>query len=176
MRETILQRQTRHQGRIFNVETMQVRLPDGQEGYREVVRHPGAVALIVIDAAQRVLLVRQYRIAADQITLELPAGTLEPDEDPLPAAVRELQEEAGYKPTELDHIGGIYPAPGYNTEFIHFYHVRAYEASALEADEDEFIEVVWLPLSEALDRIEAGEISDSKTVAGLLRVARRLGV
>lgn len=176
MKETTLRSERIYSGRIVKLDVIDVRLPDGKETQREIIRHPGAVALVALDDEQRVLLVRQYRNAADKILLEIPAGTLHPDEAPLACAERELQEETGFRPGILEPLGGIYAAPGYTTEFIHLFLATDLSESRLAMDDDEFIEVERLPLADALAMIEQGVIADGKSVAGLLRVARRLGV
>lgn len=176
MEEITLRSERIYSGRIIKLDVLDVRLPDGKEARREIIRHPGAVAIVALDEAQNVLLVRQYRNAADKILLEIPAGTLHPDEDPDACADRELQEETGFSPGKLEHIGGIYAAPGYTTEYIHLYYATELRESRLAMDEDEFIEVERVPLADALRMIEQGVIADGKSTAGLLRVARRLGM
>ena len=141
MHETILKTDEIYKGRVVNLVVHEVELPDGQHGKRELVRHPGAVAIVALDPDQNVLLVRQYRIAADRILSEIPAGTLNPGEDPQVCAIRELQEETAYKPGQIEKIGGIFVAPGYTTEFIHLYLATDLSESRLPGDEDEFIEV-----------------------------------
>lgn len=108
--------------------------------------------------------------------LEIPAGLLEPGESPETCAVRELQEETGYKPQHLEYLGGFHPTPGYTTEYIHLYLATQLNEAKLTGDADEFIEVARLPLTQALAMIEIGEITDGKTLVGLLRVAHRLGL
>lgn len=174
MRETIINSQRLYDGRIVVLDLLDVRLPNGEQSRREVVRHPGAVAVVPLDADGSVILVRQYRIAADRVMLEIPAGTLDPGEPAATCAERELQEEAGLRPGRLDSLGGIFAAPGYTTEYIHLFLATELSASSLEMDDDEFIEVVRLPFDEALRMVDVGEIDDSKTVAGLLRAARHL--
>lgn len=174
MRETIINSQRLYDGRIVVLDLLDVRLPNGEHSRREVVRHPGAVAVVPLDADGSVILVRQYRIAADRVMLEIPAGTLDPGEPAATCAERELQEEAGLRPGRLDSLGGIFAAPGYTTEYIHLFLATELSASSLEMDDDEFIEVVRLPFDEALRMVDVGEIDDSKTVAGLLRAARHL--
>lgn len=174
MRETIINSQRLYDGRIVVLDLLDVRLPNGEQSRREVVRHPGAVAVVPLDADGSVILVRQYRIAADRVMLEIPAGTLDPGEPAATCAERELQEEAGLRPGRLDSLGGIFAAPGYTTEYIHLFLATELSASSLEMDDDEFIEVVRLPFDEALRMVDDGEIDDSKTVAGLLRAARHL--
>ncbi|RMF80500.1 MAG: NUDIX hydrolase, partial [Chloroflexi bacterium] len=168
MQEEIIRTKSIYSGRIVKLSVHDVRLPDNRETTREIIEHPGAAAIVALDDAQQVLLVRQYRIAADKILLELPAGTLEPDEDPEACAVRELQEETGYKPAQIERLGGFYVAPGYTTEFIHLFLAMQLRVSALSGDDDEFVEVVRLPFSQALALVERGEIEDAKTITGLL--------
>jgi ADP-ribose pyrophosphatase len=175
MQEKIISTQTLYDGRIVKLDLHEVELPNGQHSKREIVRHPGAVAVVAFDPEGKVLLVRQYRTAAGKVLLEIPAGTLNPDEPPLDCAVRELQEETGYKPGKVESLGGIYTAPGYTTEFIHLFLATDLSESRLQADDDEFIEVVRLPLSEALGLIEQGEIVDAKTTSGLLLASRKMG-
>src|SRR5688572_17108420 len=113
MEETITNIQPIYDGRIVKLALHTVRLPDGSEGMREIITHPGAVAVVALDDNAQVLLVRQFRSAIRQITLEIPAGTLHPGEDPLECAIRELREETGYRPRQIKAIGGIHAAPGY---------------------------------------------------------------
>ena len=175
LEETVLSSEPVYLGKLIDLYTEQVELPDGGTSMREIVRHPGAVAMVPLTANDEVILVRQYRLAARRILLEIPAGTLDPGEDPLTAAARELQEEIGCRPGKLEPLGGEFTAPGYTTEYIHLYLATDLEASTLAMDDDEFLEIVRLPLAEALRQVEAGEIVDGKTIIGLLLTARRLG-
>lgn len=176
MHEKITHTEEIYKGRVVNLVIHDVELPDGKPSKRELVRHPGAVAVVALDDQRNVLLVRQYRIAADRVLLEIPAGTLNPNEAPDTCAIRELQEETSLKPGKLEKLGGIFVAPGYTTEFIHLYLATDLSESSLAMDEDEFIEVERVPLTEALAMIERGDIIDGKSVSALLLVARRLGV
>lgn len=176
MQEVILNREDIYQGRVVNLSVLTVKLPNGAEARREVIKHPGAVAVVALDDEQNILLVRQYRIAADKILSEIPAGTLNPGEDPAVCAERELQEEVGMRPGKLESLGGIYVAPGYTTEYIHLFLATDMQESRLNMDDDEFIEVDRMPLAEAVAMIERGEIMDGKSISALLLVARRLGV
>lgn len=178
MKETITNTEKIFDGRIIHLAVHDVMLPNGKSSKREIIHHGGAVAIVVTDADQRVLLVQQFRLPANKVMWEIPAGTLETDEDPETCAIRELQEETGYKPKQnsLKKLGGIHPAPGYTTEFIHIYWTQEFVESKLELDEDEFVEAAWKPFTEALDMIVSGEITDSKTIAGILRVARELNL
>lgn len=176
MDETILYTQHLYNGRIVKLDLHEVRLPDGNHSKREVVTHPGAAAIVAVDADGKILLVRQFRIAAGKVLSEIPAGTLNPNEDPAVCAERELQEETGYKPGKLEPLTGFFPAPGYTTEFIHVYLATKLVESKLAADSDEFIEVDHVPLADAIAMITRGEIEDSKTIIGLMLAAERLGV
>ena len=176
MREIVLHTEEIYHGRIVHLTVQDVRLPDGKNAKREVVNHVGAVAIVPVDAQQNVLLVRQFRLPANQVLREIPAGTLNPNEEPLACAERELQEETGHKPGKLEPLGGIFVAPGYTTEFIHLFMATDLHESVLDHDDDEFLEVDRVPLKEAIAMIERGDIIDGKSVAALLRVARKLGV
>jgi ADP-ribose pyrophosphatase len=176
--EKIIATDVPYMGDLVDLHVLTIELPDGTRTKREVVQHPGAVAIVPLirqDDQWQVLLVRQFRTAANRPMLEIPAGTLEPGESPEPAAVRELQEEIGYKPGQLESMGGEYTAPGYTTEFIHIYLATDLTESRLMGDADEFIEVVRLPLDEAVTRVVGGEIQDGKTIIGVLLAARRVG-
>ncbi len=175
MEEKILRRQPIHTGRIFSLERLDIELPDGQLNHRDVIRHPGATALVAVDDEGKILLVRQYRAAAERVLREIPAGTLNPAEPPLDCAIRELQEETGYRPGKIEPLGGFFVAPGYTSEYIHLFLASDLIASELPKDEDEFIEVDHVSLEAALAMIEAGEIVDGKTIIGLLRYARQVG-
>jgi ADP-ribose pyrophosphatase len=174
--ETIIRAETIYEGRVIRLALLDIQLPDGRLAKREAVQHPGAVAVVALDSEQHILLVRQFRTAAERVLLEIPAGTLEPGESPTACAERELQEETGFHPGRLEPIGGIYVAPSYTSEFIHLFLATDLTASRLESDADEFIEVERVPLTEALAMIERGDIVDGKSIAGMLRVARKLGV
>ncbi len=163
-------------GRVVNMVVVDVQLQNGMTSKREVVRHPGAVAIVAMDSDDHVLLVRQYRFAAGRVMVEIPAGTLNKDEDPALCADRELQEETGYKAGQLDSLGGIYVAPGYTTEFIHLFLAKDLSESRLAMDDDEFIDVQRIPFDEALAMIDRNEIIDGKSIAGLLKVARLRGI
>lgn len=163
-----------YNGKVVNLELVEIQLPDGSTAQREVIRHSGAVAIIALDDQQQVFLVRQYRIGADQYLYEIPAGLLETDEPPEQAAVRELREETGYRPGTLEALGGFYVAPGYTTEFIHLFIARDLVHDPLAQDKDEFLEAQRMPLKDAIHMIDEGKIVDSKTIIGLLRLARQL--
>ena len=158
------------EGRVIKVRVDIIETPDGHRVKRDIVEHRGAVAMVPIDAEGRVILVRQYRHAAGKWLLEIPAGTLDPGEDPLEAAQRELREETGFAAGRIDLLGGCYSAPGYCSEYLHLYAARDLREDPLEGDVDEDIEVVPVPLSELRKLIADGEIEDAKSLAALLLV------
>jgi ADP-ribose diphosphatase len=175
MVETILSSHRVFTGRIFALDTCEVQLPNGGRASREVIRHSGATAVVAIDSQKRMLLVRQYRVASDQMMSEIPAGLLNDGENPEQCASRELQEETGYRPGQLESLGGFYTAPGYTSEYIHIFLATDLVESRLPQDTDEFIEVERVTIAQALAMIERGEIADGKTIIGVLRYAHRTG-
>lgn len=176
LEETILTTRTLFEGRVVKLDVHDVRLPNGETSTREIIRHSGAAAIVPLDADGQVVLVRQYRLAARRLMLEIPAGVLSPGEDPLVCAVRECQEETGLKPGQVEPLGGFFVAPGYTAEYIHLFVGRDLTASQLDGDIDEFVEVVRMPLTEAVRMAVAGELHDSKTIIALLKVARMHGL
>ncbi|SHI17085.1 NUDIX domain-containing protein [Desulfosporosinus lacus] len=161
------------EGRMLRLDRDRVRLPNGHESTREVVRHPGAVGIIAIQN-QQVLLVRQYRYAIAQETLEIPAGKLDPQEPPLDCAVRELREETGYRGT-MEHISTFYTTPGFTDEVMHLFLARDLVWDPLTPDDDEFIGVEKIAWDEAVQRAKQNEFIDAKTILGILLVQGRMG-
>lgn len=161
----------------------QVGTPDGDEVTRWVVRHPGAVAIVPFDEDERLVLVRQYRIAAGRALLEIPAGKREPGEDPETTAVRELEEETGLRPAHLDKMVEFFNSPGFCTEYSHvFLATDLSPVSDVDHEpkvEERHMAVERYTLDEALDLVEQGEIVDAKSIIGLalarLRKAREGG-
>ena len=147
----------------------------GNRVLRDVIEHRGAVAMVPIDSKGQVLLVRQYRHAAGKWLLEIPAGTLDPGEDPILAAQRELREEVGFAAGRLEPIGGCYTSPGYSDEYLRFYVARDLIQDPLEADIGEEIEVRSVALTDVRMLIATGEIEDAKTIAALLLILHRDG-
>jgi ADP-ribose pyrophosphatase len=148
-----------------------VRLPDGREATKEIVEHPGAVAIIPILDNGKLLVVKQYRAAARRRMTEIPAGTLEADEAPLACAKRELVEETGYAAGCLTRLFSCYLAPGYSSEKMHFFLARQLVRTKMRPAEDEFITVQAMKLDEALKAIERGKIQDAKTISALYYLA-----
>jgi ADP-ribose diphosphatase len=139
----------------------------------DIVEHPGAVVIVPITDEGDILLVKQWRRAAEKILLELPAGTLENGEPPLLCAQRELQEETGYRAHELIPMGGFFSAPGFCTEYLHLFLAKGLYPSPLPHDDNEAIDLVKMPLAQALEMIDAYQFLDAKTIAGILLYARR---
>jgi ADP-ribose pyrophosphatase len=170
--ENTISTQRVYEGRAVKLRVDTVRKPNGKVTTREIVEHADAVAVVVLDSKDRVILVRQYRKAVGKTLLEIPAGGVDPGEQPINTVRRELQEEIGYLPNKIDKLGGFYSAPGYCTEFLHLYVATYLIPSQLKADDTEEIEVVRVPLAKVPELIASGEIADAKSVAGLLRVMR----
>ncbi len=155
------------EGRVFTVTVDEVEL-DGRVLRRDVVHHPGAVAMLVRDRQGRFLFVRQYRHPAGQRLIEIPAGTLEEGESPDETALRELKEEGGIIARNLKFVTKFYVAPGYTTELIHLFYVDEFDIVENEPEEDEDIEILWIEDEEALRMVRRGEIVDAKTIIALL--------
>jgi ADP-ribose pyrophosphatase len=155
-------------GRVVTLRLRDVPGQDGRLHVREIVEHAPAAAVVAIDEAGDILLVRQLRPAVDQVLLELPAGILDPGEDPLTCARRELQEETGYTADHLELLIRFYPSPGFCTEVLYVYVAEGLRECAGQPDDDEDLELVRLPFTQAIDLVRRGEITDSKTVVGLL--------
>ncbi len=157
------------QGKIVTVSVESARLPDGRSCEIEVVRHPGGAAVVAIDSAERVCLIRQYRPAMQAWMWEIPAGKLDPGESPLSTAQRELEEEAGLVARGWSELGSMVSSPGVFTEVVHLFLARDLEHVARQTEEHEIIEVHWVTLDEAIERATRGDIRDAKTVIGLYR-------
>ena len=157
------------QGKIVTVSVESAELPDGRRCEIEVVRHPGGAAVVALDSAGRVCLIRQYRPAMQDWMWEIPAGKLEPGEAPLSTAQRELEEEAGLVARRWSELGTMVSSPGVFTEVVHLFFARGLEYVASRTEEHEIIEVHWLALDEALTRAARGDIKDAKTVIALFR-------
>ena len=156
------------EGRVVSVRVDEVRLPGGGSAVREVVDHRPAVVIVPLDECDRVIMVRQYRYAVGETLLEAPAGIVEEGEEPCETAQRELQEEVGLIAGDLRKLGEFWATPGFCNEMMHAYVARDLRHSVLDADDDENITVVAVPMAEAVDMIASGKIRDAKTIAALL--------
>jgi ADP-ribose pyrophosphatase len=150
-----------------------VTLPNGVTKDREVVRHPGAAAMVPLLDDGNVVLVKQYRHAVNNYLWEIPAGTLEPDEEPMACAERELVEETGYEATNFDKLTEILPAPGYTDEHIHIFLATGLTLAEQRLEDDEVLTVQPTPFDKAIEMIKTGEIQDAKTIVGLLLTSMR---
>ena len=170
--------QTIYRGKIVTLTVDQARLPDGTLALREVVYHPGGVAILALDQDNTVTLVRQYRYPIGQILLELPAGKLDhgAEEDRLLGARRELSEETGLEAEEWTYLGYTLASPGFCDEALHMYLARGLHRVGQHLDEDEFLDVVTMPFDRLVEQVMDGTITDAKTVAATLKVKVLLGL
>jgi ADP-ribose pyrophosphatase len=162
-----------HEGRSFSFKTDQVELPNGRTTTRDIVDHPGAVAIVPLLDDSKIVLIRQFRYAAGKELLEIPAGTLEKGEKPDDCAVRELKEETGYEANSMRRLLSCYMAPGYSNEVIHLYVATGLKKGEKETEEDEEIAVEAIGFDEALRMIEENNIEDAKTIVGVLSCLTR---
>lgn len=168
LEEKVLTEDVAWTGRIFNVNRLRVELPDGRQALRDVVRHPGAVAIVALTDDGRICLVRQYRTSLARVTVEIPAGKLDPGEDPLTCAHRELREETGMEADQMAFLTTIATSDGFTDELIHIYMATGLRFVESDPDADEFINVDLVPLPELIDAVLDGRIEDCKTVTGAL--------
>jgi ADP-ribose pyrophosphatase len=166
--EVGLTKESVYDGKLFQVYKETVRVANGNVATREIVAHPGAVALVAVDDDNKLLLVRQYRRAADRILLEIPAGTREPGEDAETCALREIREETGYAARGITRLGGFYSAPGFCTEYLDCYLMTGLTEVQMDPEEDENLELERLTAGEAVAAILSGEICDAKSICGIL--------
>lgn len=157
-------------GKVITVTKDTVKIENGNIATREVVHHNGGSSIVAINKNCEIALVKQYRYALDKVLIEIPAGKIEIGESPYSTALRELEEEAGLKANNLIEFGSVIPTCGYCTEIIYIYLATNLEDIGTQnLDEDEFVEPFWIPLKQAVDLVLSGEITDSKTVSGILR-------
>lgn len=166
-----------HQGRVIALDIDTVRYPDGSTGEMEVIRHPGASAVVPVlgdahEADPTLLLIQQYRYATGGMLFEIPAGRLDAGEDPAVCAARELREETGCVAAQVTHLFTMFTTPGFTDEVIHLYAATGLTRGAAAREAHEFIELLEVPLSAALAMVDRGEIRDAKTALGLLYFAR----
>ena len=161
-------------GAQFELVTESVELPNGRRVELDLLRHPGAAAVVPFLDPETVLLIRQYRFATGGYLLEIPAGKLDPGETPEVCAVRELEEETGYRAGRLEALTSIWTSPGFTDEVIHLFAAYDLEPTSQQLQPDEIIELVPTPLAEALERVRRGELRDAKSAIALLLAAQKL--
>ncbi|WP_338470162.1 NUDIX hydrolase [Niallia sp. XMNu-256] len=166
LEEKTLSTQQIFSGKIISLQVDDVELPNGKQAKREIVKHPGAVAIIAVTTENKFVLVEQYRKALERTIFEIPAGKLEKGEDPAQCAMRELEEETGYQCEGLELVSSFYTSPGFADEIVHVYLAKGLskKENAAGLDEDEFVELRELTLEEAMHAIEEKKIYDAKTV------------
>lgn len=174
LEEKVLGKKDIFAGRVFRIEVLDVELPDGRKSTREIVRHNGGAAIVALDENNMLYMVRQFRIAAGETLLEIPAGKLEPGEDPKAAALRELTEETGMHAEDCELLFSMYATPGYCAEKLHVYFVKGLKPGNPHRDEGEFLHIVPLPFEEAVRMVLDGKIYDAKTISGILAARERL--
>lgn len=174
LREETIESKLAFDGRLIKLRVDKVRLPDGNETTREIVVHRGAIAAVPLIDTDKIVMVRQFRQAAGEVLLEIPAGTLDPNEDPSTCAVRELREEIGYQANKLTPMFKLYLAPGYSSEMIHTFLAEDLVKIGAEPETDEFIEIVEVRMADAVDMIRSGEIKDAKSISGILMAQKIL--
>jgi ADP-ribose diphosphatase len=164
-----------YDGKLLKVRSDTVRLPDGGSAGREWIDHPGAVAVLALTDSGELVMERQFRYPLGRDMIEIPAGKIDPHEDPLATAKRELREETGYTAAEWAHVATIHIAIAYSNEHIEIYLAKGLKQDKAKLDDEEFLEVFTLPLATALAWVREGKITDSKTVAGLFWGEKILG-
>ena len=169
----LIERKEIYSGRVIQVSVDEVELPTGVRVPLEIVRHPGGAAAVALDDAGRVCLLRQFRHAAGGYIYELPAGKLEPGEPPETTARRELVEEASTSAEHWESLGAYLSSPGCFTEVIHLYLATGLRKVAGAPEADEVFQVEWWPLEKALEKALSGELTDAKTIIGILRAGSR---
>ncbi|MBH8592124.1 NUDIX hydrolase [Paenactinomyces guangxiensis] len=167
LEEKTIASETIFEGRVVRLQIDRVELPDGGTSTREIVKHPGAVSVLAVTEENKLVMVRQFRKPLEKTILEIPAGKLEAGENPADCAMRELEEETGYRAEKIEHVVSFYTSPGFADEYLHIYRANGLSKGEARLDQDEFVELVELTLDECLERIAAGEICDAKTVAAV---------
>lgn len=170
LREKTINSKEIYKGRVISLSVDTVITPGGNEATREIVHHPGGVAVVAIDNDDMIYLVEQYRVPYDDILLEIPAGKLDSkDEDPKDAALRELSEETGLTCKEIKHIGDFYPSVGFLDENLRLFMATGLSQGQTHPDDDEYLNIVKMPFEKAVQMVMDGKIKDGKTIAGILK-------
>lgn len=166
--EKIVSSDTKFSGDVLTLRVDEVELPDGSKSKREVVQHNGAVGIVPVTENKEIILVRQFRSASRKVMLELPAGKLEPGENPYDCGLRELEEETGFTSDNVDKLTSYYSSPAILEEILHLYIAFDLKKGEAHLDDDEFLECVKMPLSDIKKMIINGEIQDAKTIIGIM--------
>lgn len=174
LREVVEDGGTAWTGKVIRVEDLLARLPNGALEHRDIIRHPGGVGVVALTEEGTVAMVRQYRTPLDAVTVEIPAGKLDPGETPEVAARRELREETGFTAEELTLVARVAASPGCSDEVVHVYLARGLNFVGTDPDDDEFLNVDMVDLDELVEAVLACRITDAKSVAGILAVREHL--
>lgn len=177
LKETQVASEEVYRGRLLHVYNDMIKLPNDDTTTREYIKHVGAVCVLAIDKNNNVIMERQFRYPFDRVITEVPAGKLDSaDEPPIDAAKRELREETGYSADEWDYLGAYYPTVAYSNEIIHMFLARSLHKGEQDLDEDEFLNVCYIPFTELLDSVMKNELPDGKTQTAILKAARILNI
>lgn len=168
--EKIISRQSIYEGNFLKVENLKVQLPDGNNSNRDVIRHPGAVAILALLDNETMLLVKQFRVTLNKTLLEIPAGKIEENEEHIKSAHRELEEETGYKSNKMEYLGTIATSAGFSDQLVHIYKATELYQGTKGGDEDEFIDVEPHKINDVKSMIKEGKIIDVKTIAALMYI------
>lgn len=167
--EKTLEEHEIYKGKIINVVKQKVKLPNGKESFREIVRHPGAVAIVAYKDEKKLLLIKQFRKAIDKEIFEIPAGKIKKGEEAKNSALRELEEETGYKAENIEYLGKIVTSPGFSDEYIYIYKAfNLYKGNEGMQDEDEFIDLTEIHIDKLKEYIKNGNIIDGKTISAIM--------
>lgn len=169
--EKTLKEELVYQGDYLTIVNSTVELPNGKQAKRDMIKHPGAVAILAFIDDERILMVEQFRKPLEKVLLEIPAGKISAGEDPLQCAKRELEEETGYKSEAFEYLGKFAPAPGFCDEYIHIFKATELVSGKACCDDDEFINVKIYSIKEIKNMIKEGKIEDAKTMASLIYIS-----
>jgi len=166
--EKTLKSERIYEGKIINLRVDTVELPDKKYSKREIVEHPGAVSILALTENKKIIFVKQFRKPVEEFMLEIPAGKIENNEEPENCAFRELREETGYIANKMNKVMKFYTTPGFSNELMYLYFAEELQKGIAASDEDEYIDTICLSVDEAMERIENGEIKDSKTIIAIM--------
>ena len=173
-KEETLSSEKIYTGRIISVRQDEVKLPNGKIAKREIVEHPGAVAIIAVTQHNEIILIKQFRKPVEEVIYEIPAGLANQGEELEAAARREFLEETGYRAQKIGKVLAAYTSPGYSTEILHYFVAEDLKLEKQNLDADEVVKVEKIKIEECLQKIESGEIKDNKTILGIMIAARNI--